>query len=200
MKKDIQNPNLPHCRRLVAVMNQQCKPASANLSRNGTEAGGQDNADEPGLSVGKDADKDDKGGKKGNNIVSFIEVEPASLTTTASSDLNKAVNTKEPTSNATISKVENKTNQPELSTSSNSKSCKNDPTDAKTKNTDQKSENMATGKNLKNLNITDVADVAHEEKDKVKCDTADSSIATTNINSNIVTKSAKRTKGTICVK
>jgi hypothetical protein len=59
---------------------------------------------------------------------------------------------------------------------------------------------MATGKNLKNLNITDVADVAHEEKDKVKCDTADSSIATTNINSNIVTKSAKRTKGTICVK
>ena len=200
MKKDIQNPNLPHFRRLVAVMNQQCKPASANLSRNGTEAGGQDNADEPGLSVGKDADKDDKGGKKGNNIVSFIEVEPASLTTTASSDLNKAVDTKEPTSNATISKVENKTNQPELSTSSNSKSCKNDPTDAKTKNTDQKSENMATGKNLKNLNITDVADVAHEEKDKVKCDTADSSIATTNINSNIVTKSAKRTKGTICVK
>ena len=178
-------------------MNQQCKPASANLSRNGTEAGGQDNADEPGLSVGKDADKDDKGGKKGNSIVSFIEVEPASLTTTASSDLNKAVDTKEPTSNATISKVENKTNQPELSTSSNSKSCKNDPTDAKTKNTDQKSENMATSKNLGNSKITD-ADLAQEEEDNVKCDTA--IIATTNINSNIVTKSAKRAKGTICAK
>ena len=181
-------------------MNQQCKPASANLSRNGTEAGGQDNADEPGLSVGKDADKDDKGGKKGNSIVSFIEVETASLTTTASPDLNKAVDTKKPTSNATFSKSETKTNLPELSTSSNSKSCKNDPTDAKTKNTDQKSENMVTGKNLGNSNITDVADVAHEEKDKVKCDTADSSIATTNINSNIVTKSAKRAKGTICAK
>ena len=181
-------------------MNQQCKPASANLSRNGTEAGGQDNADEPGPPVGKDADKDGKGGKKGNSIVSFIEVEPASLTTTASSDLNKAVDTKKPTSNATFSKSETKTNLPELSTSSNSKSCKNDPTDAKTKNTDQKSENMVTGKNLGNSNITDVADVAHEEKDKVKCDTADSSIATTNINSNIVTKSAKRAKGTICAK
>ena len=174
-------------------MNQQCKPA-----KNGTEAGGQDNADEPGPPVGKDADKDGKGGKKGNNIV---EVETASLTTTAaSSDLNKALDTKKPTSNATFSKSETKTNLPELSTSSNSKSCKNDPTDAKTKNTDQKSENMVTGKNLGNSNITDVADVAHEEKDKVKCDTADSSIATTNINSNIVTKSAKRAKGTICAK
>ena len=182
-------------------MNQQCKPASANLSRNGTEAGGQDNADEPGPPVSKDADKDGKGGKKGNNIVSFVEVETASLTTTAaSSDLNKALDTKKPTSNATISKFETKTNQPDSSTPSNSKSCKNDPTDAKTKNTDQKSENMATGKNLGNSNITDVADVAHEEKDKVKCDTADSSIATTNINSNIVTKSAKRAKGTICAK
>merc|ERR550534_2858372 len=97
-------------RRLVAVMNQQCKPASANLSRNGTEADGQDNADEPGHSVGKDADKDGKGGKKGSSIVSFIEVEPASLTTTASSDLNKAVDTKKPTSNPTNSKVETTTN------------------------------------------------------------------------------------------
>ena len=181
-------------------MNQQCKPASANLSRNGTEAGGQDNADEPGPPVSKDADKDGKGGKKGNSSVSFIEVETASLTTTASPDLNKALDTKEPTSNATISKVETTTNPPELSTSSNSKSCKNDPIDAKTKSTDQKSENMATGKNLGSFNITDVADVAHEEKDKVKCDTADSSIATTNINSNIVTKSTKRAKGTICAK
>ena len=179
-------------------MNQQCKPASANLSRNGTEAGGQDNAGEPGLSVGKDADKDDKGGKEGNSIVSFIEVEPASLTTTASSDLNKALDTKKLTKNATISKVETKTNH--LSTSSDSKSCKNDSSDAKTKNTDQKSENMATGKNLGNSNITDVAVVAQEEKDNVKCDTTDSIIATTNIKSNIVTKSAKRAKGTICAK
>merc|ERR1719192_2516267 len=173
-------------------MNQQCKPASANLSRNGTEAGGRDNAGEPGLSVGKDADKDDKGGKKGNSIVSFIEVETASLTTTASSDLNKALDTKKPTKNATISKVETKTNHPEPSTSSDSKSCKNDSSDAKTKNTEQKSENMATGKNLGNSNITDVADDAQEEKDSVKCDIIDSSIIpTTNINSNIVTKSAK---------
>ena len=67
--------------------------------------------------------------------------------------------------------------------------------DAKTKNTDQKSENLATGKNLGNSKITDV-----EEKDNVKCDTTDSRIATTNINSNIVTKSAKRAKGTICAK
>ena len=176
-------------------MNQQCKPASANLTRNGTEAGGQDNADEPGPPVDRDADKDGKGGKKGNNIVSFIEVETASLDTTASSDLNKAFDTKKPTSNATNSKVETKTNQPEPSTSSNSKSCKNDPSDAKTKNTDQKSENLATGKNLGNSKITDV-----EEKDNVKCDTTDSRIATTNINSNIVTKSAKRAKGTICAK
>merc|ERR1719322_2236787 len=167
-------------------MNQQSKPASGNLSRNGTEAGDQDNTDQPGLSFGKDADKDGTGGKKGNNIVSFIEVETASLDTTASSDLNKAFDTKKPTSNATNSKVETKTNQPEPSTSSNSKSCKNDPSDAKTKNTDQKSENLATGKNLGNSKITDV-----EEKDNVKCDTTDSRIATTNINSNIVTKSAK---------
>merc|ERR1719322_2152703 len=123
-------------------MNQQSKPASGNLSRNGTEAGDQDNTDQPGLSFGKDADKDGTGGKKGNNIVSLIEVEKASLTITASSDLNRALDTKKPTSNATNSKVETKTNHPEPSTSSNSKSCKNDSTGAETKNTDQKSENM----------------------------------------------------------